>query len=442
MKNEGEIRFFPIFIAVSVSTILEIIATFVDEIITGHLFADGAFAAVNLIEPLMFFEIFLGGLATYGGLALIIRARGAGDRKKMSEMYSQTLIICGFTAVFLTAIYVLFTSELVRLVADDPAVYDYALAYFKVIRFLPLVDMVYSFLLSYVLCQGGYVQLYISIVFRIGTNAFLSWQLGSWMGLTGIAIASLISIVVAELILSTFLLTKKHGLKFRWFFDIRELFEMAKLGIAESALNVFIVLMELGINTYTLKNYAETGVAAIAVVVDVFEFVIYLSLNVSNYESLAVNDSIGKNSRKSMDRALKVSWRGVVIEGLVLTGLILLVSGVMPGAFDIDNPETARHATQMLIIFAPAPTLVLLSYVTAVFYQYTQRVRRAITLFGMFVMLMPVLLGMLFGQFALEGIAAGIAAGPAVSIALMYGYARVIRKEKLFDYTLLNLKKE
>ena len=140
-----------------------------------------------------------------------------------------------------------------------------------------------------------------------------------------------------------------------------------------------------------------------------------------------------------MDLALKVSKRAVVIEGLVLTGLILLLSGVIPEAFDIDSAETAGRATHMLMIFAPTAVFICLSRVTAIFYQYTQRIRRAIMMFAMFVVLMPVSLGMFFGSFALEGIAAGMAAGPAVSIMLMYGYVRLIRKEKLFDYTLLHL---
>ena len=33
-------------------------------------------------------------------------------------------------------------------------------------------------------------------------------------------------------------------------------------------------------------------------------------------------------------------------------------------------------------------------------------------------------------------------AGPVAAMALMYGYVRLIRKEKLFDYTVMNLKKE
>ena len=70
MKNEKDIRFFPIFLGATVGVILEIVATIVDEVITGHLFADGAFAAVNLVEPLMFFEIFLAYLVAVGGRRL------------------------------------------------------------------------------------------------------------------------------------------------------------------------------------------------------------------------------------------------------------------------------------------------------------------------------------------------------------------------------------
>ena len=46
---------------------------------------------------------------------------------------------------------------------------------------------------------------------------------------------------------------------------------------------------------------------------------------------------------------------------------------------------------------------------------------------------------MLFGRIAPEGIAVGIALGPVATLALMYGYVRIIRKEKLFDYALMNL---
>ena len=37
------------------------------------------------------------------------------------------------------------------------------------------------------------------------------------------------------------------------------------------------------------------------------------------------------------------------------------------------------------------------------------------------------------------GIAVGMAFGPAVAIALVYGYVRGIKKQKLFDYTLMHL---
>ncbi|MBO6137980.1 MAG: hypothetical protein J6O71_05135 [Lachnospiraceae bacterium] len=289
------------------------------------------------------------------------------------------------------------------------------------------------------LYRGGFVHFHAAILSRIGVNALLSWFLGSRMGLLGIGLASLISLLVALVIKLTFLFTKKHGLKFSWYLNVREAFEIAKLGFPESALSVYIVILELAVNSFTLKNYAAQGVAAVAVIINIFEFTIYLSEGISEYEIVAVNYSIGKNSSQSMDHAIKITMRAAVIEGLVLVGLILVASTVLPEAFDIDNAETARHATVMLRILAPTAIFICLSRITAIFYQYTRRINRTIILFGLTVALLPSLLGVIFGQIALYGVAVGMASGPPIALTLMYGYVCLIKKEKLFDYSLMKL---
>ena len=164
-----------------------------------------------------------------------------------------------------------------------------------------------------------------------------------------------------------------------------------------------------------------------------------LAQTFTDFEIVAVNDSIGKNSSKSMDRAIKVTLRAAVIEGAVLVGLILLASGALPGAFDIDNEETARLASVMLQILAPTALFICLTRVTAIFYQYTRRILRTNVLFGLTTAVFPILFAILFGRIAPEGIAAGIALGPVAALGLMFVYARWFKKEKLFDYALLNL---
>lgn len=439
MDNKNDIRFFPVFIGATVGVVLEVIATLIDEIIVGNIFNDEAFAAVNLIEPYTVFEVFLAYLVSVGGAALIVRAHGAGDHEKMSELFSQTMIVCGFCGILLTSIYVLFTPQLVKYVADDPAVYQSALDYFKVMRFYPLVDMFDTFLFAYVLYRNGFLQFYIAIFSRIGTNALLSWYLGSKMGLMGIGLASIISLIVALSVKLTFLLSSKHLLKFTWYLNPREVLVIASLGFPESIISACIVIMEFAINSFTLSHYGVAGVAAVAVVINIFEFTLYISEGISEYEIVAVNDSIGKNSSTSMDRAIKITKRAALIEGAVLMGLIFIASSVIPDAFDIDNEETFRLATVMLRILAPTAIFICLSRVTAMFYLYTRRIPRTIVLFGMTIAIFPVLLGASLGLIAAWGIAAGMALGPAVAFAVMYVFVRFIKKEKLFDYALLKL---
>ena len=132
--DRKDVQFFPVFLAATAGVLLEVIATLVDEVVVGNLFDDAAFTSINLIEPYTVFEVFVAYLVTVAGAALIVRAHGAGDREKMSQLFSQTLIVCVACGIALTLIYVLFTPQLVRFVADDPAVYDKAYAYFMMIQ--------------------------------------------------------------------------------------------------------------------------------------------------------------------------------------------------------------------------------------------------------------------------------------------------------------------
>ena len=72
------------FLGATLGVLLEIIATLIDEIITGNLFTDEVFASVNLITPYTLFELFIAYLVTVAAAALIVRARGAGDTNKYS----------------------------------------------------------------------------------------------------------------------------------------------------------------------------------------------------------------------------------------------------------------------------------------------------------------------------------------------------------------------
>ena len=123
----------------------------------------------------------------------------------------------------------------------------------------------------------------------------------------------------------------------------------------------------------------------------------------------------------------------------MLLGIVLLGSSVLPEAFDIDDEATAELASTLLMILSPTALFICLTRVTAIFYQYTRRIARTLLLFGTAVALFPIVFSRLLGGIAPEGIAAGIALGPVTAIALMYGYVRFIKKEKLFDYALMRL---
>lgn len=289
------------------------------------------------------------------------------------------------------------------------------------------------------LYRGGFIHFYIAIICRIGINVLLSIQLGSQMGLMGIGLASILSLLIALLVKLTFLFSKKHGLKFVWYLNPKEALRVAKLGFPESAISIFVVIMEFGINSFTLKNYGAAGVASVSVVINIFEFTFYLSEGISEFELVSVNDSIGKNSSRCMDLSIKKTLRAALMEGALLMGLIFLASSLLPEAFDIDNAKTAALTSLMLKIFAPTAIFICLTRITAIFYQYTERLPRTITILGLAIAIFPIAFGMLLGQTSEVGIVVGMTLGPTMAFTLMYLFVRLIKREKLFDYTLMHL---
>ena len=78
LSDQRDIRFFPVFLGATLGVLLEIIATLIDEIITGNLFTDAVFASVNLITPYTLFEVC--SCWTIPGICRAIRRRKASLR--------------------------------------------------------------------------------------------------------------------------------------------------------------------------------------------------------------------------------------------------------------------------------------------------------------------------------------------------------------------------
>ena len=169
-----------------------------------------------------------------------------------------------------------------------------------------------------------------------------------------------------------------------------------------------------------LKFYSTRGVAVVAVLMNLYEITAFVSEGISEYERVALNQAMGEKNREGLKYGMKVTFRAVLIESVVFSLLFLLAAPLIVGAFDIDGAETAKTAILAVRILAVPAAAIITVRITAIFYQYTNKIGRAILIWIFFLGLIPLLLAVLLCGVSLEAMIWGIALGPVISIALLW----------------------
>lgn len=414
------VKFFPIFTAATLSVLIDSIRLLVNETVVGNLFNDTAFAAINLVEPYMILVEFFSYLICVGGTAMLVRARSAEKPEEMQQLLNHCVTCCLIIGLFFFALFSLFDEWFVRLVTQNSAAYPYTLEAFFWERFYLLLLPLYVFLFTYVLYFDGALVDSITMVLMTVVDTGLSIVLGRKMGIGGVTCATFIAHCLGVLILGLFVIAKNRGFPYRPYVNPGYIKKLTPLGLPESCFLLSLVIVEAGVNALALKNYSLQGVAVVAVVINLYEIVAYVSEGISEYETVAVNWALGDRKREELKYGMRITFRAVLIESIVFSLLFLFTAPLIVGAFDIDDAETAKTAISAIRIMALAPLAMITARVTAIFHQYTEKLGQAALIWICCLGLVPLLFASVLGRFSLEGLVWGIALGPVISVALMW----------------------
>ena len=300
------------------------------------------------------------------------------------------------------------------------AAHPYTLEAFYWERFYLLLLPLYVFLFTYVLYFDGALVDSVTMVLMTVVDTGLSVYLGRRMGIGGVTCATFIAHCLSVLILSLFVMAKHRGFTYRPYVNPGYIKKLTPLGLPESCFLLALVVLEAGVNALALKHYSIRGVAVVAVVINLYQIVAYVSEGISEYETVAVNWALGEQNREELKYGMRITYRAVLIESLVFSLLFLFAAPLIVGAFDIDDAETAGKAILAIRILALSPLAIITARVTAIFHQYTEKLGQAALIWICCLGLVPLLLAAVLSRSSLEGLIWGMALGPVISVALMW----------------------
>lgn len=255
-------------------SIIMMLATSIYSIVDGFFVSNyvgkTAFAAVNLIMPVIMAVAAVGFMIGTGGSALVAKTLGEGKKDKANEIFSMLIAVLVITGVFFTIVCYIFMPQIAKcLGASEDMMADCVLYG----RILILADVFFMLQNSYqsflVTAQRAGFGLAITLVAGV-LNMLLDYLLVYVFpfGIAGAALATTLSQIAGGMIPTIYFLRKNSSLLqlVKPVFDWSALFKACTNGSSELLTNLSTSLVSILYNFQLMKFAGENGVAAYGVI--------------------------------------------------------------------------------------------------------------------------------------------------------------------------------
>lgn len=308
---------FPCIIMMIVTSIYSI----VDGFFVSNCVGKNAFAAVNLIMPVLMALSAFGFMIGTGGSALVAFTLGEGKKEKANEIFSMLILSEFLFGMLVTVVGFIFMPQIARALGASSLIIEDCVRYGRIgiltIAFFMMQNSFQSFLVT---AEQAKMGLIVSIACGL-TNMTLDFLLVYvWpLGVTGAALATGISELIGAFIpLIYFMRKNKSRLRLvRPRFDVRALRRACSNGASEMLTNLSASIIGMLYNMQLLKLAAENGVAAYGVIM----YVSFIFMAIYFGYSVGVNPVIGYHYGAGNQKELK----NILKKSLVLTSIAAVV---------------------------------------------------------------------------------------------------------------------
>lgn len=328
----------------------------VDGLFVSNIVGSDAFAAVNLVIPILMIGGTIGSMIGTGGAALVSKTIGEGDNKKANEIFSLLTYLLIIVGLIITIIGFIFINPICIALGAEGIILDYCVAYGRTlfIGLLPYLLQT-SFQSFLVVAEKPIMGLVISIVTGL-TNMFLDYLLICVfdMGVVGAALATGIS-QIAGGIIPLIYFTRKNNSKLKLTkarFDIKAISQSCINGSSEMFTNLSMSIVNMLYNMQLIKYTGVNGVIAYGVIMYISFIFQGVYMGYSIGATPIVGYHYGAENKDELKSLLKKSIVIILISSIVLTTLAELSSVILAKVFVSYDKELLDMTTTAIRIFS------------------------------------------------------------------------------------------
>lgn len=333
-----------------------------DNIMLGR-FSQDALSGASLCNQLQFFLQMLVQGVGEGVVVLGARYWGKKDLKPIPDIIGAGLRFGVSIAAVLFVLALLFPTQIIRLMTNDPVIMEQAVQYLQIICFtyviFALTNMLTASLRSIGIVKIGYIISASTLCINICLNYVLIYgHFGApALGVRGAAIATLVSRTVELLIVIWFLKFREHTLCLNWrkllFIDTSYIRDYIHVSLPMLVTQTMWGASSI-IQTAILGNMENAAmvVPANSISVLVFQILSVVGYGAASAAAIMTGRTLGEGHKERIDQTAFTFQIMFCIIG-VFTGLIILLSrGPVLQIYNTLSPEAAELTRQFITVLA------------------------------------------------------------------------------------------
>ena len=426
--NNGfcEKKFSSMFLSGTFTKAVMYIMLLCDSIIAGYFIGKSGVAAINAITPVTGIVTFFGDLVSTGVGIVFTREVGAMRKKRADEIYGQGLIISISIGLISSITILLIQNIYFSANGITGEILENALQYYRLLPINAFLTIVIFYLEQMVYSDGDELCNNICYVFQIGGNIILSIILTKYMGMTGIILGSVIGNALGILVCFWHYFRKGNTLHFVWHLSFKDFLLTSRYSIVDSSVYLCWGLMDYIIIGLVSRNYGNTGLITLAVVVSLIEFSVVMD-GVGMAMQPLIGTYFGEKNHQLIKRVMRVGLKAAVIEGLVATALICIFAKQFCGLFGISGGEALGPSITAIRIVSLGFVFCSVISLTTSYYMLIDRIGMSVCIScfqnGLLYILLPIAGSFVFG---INGMWAGFAIAPVLTLVgtLFFVYLR------------------
>ena len=387
-----------------------------DSVVAGNMLGPDALAGINLVSPILAGVSFFSGLVSTGMATNYSLAMGRCEKIRAQQFFMQALWMILAVGGLLTGLLFFWREAFVSYMNASPEISAHTLSYLSWawVGIVPDCLMGLLIMLGYAdgdvkLCTAAYMANFV-------VNLFVSIfciQLGT--GAAGCSIATVVADFSSIAIMMTHFFRKSNSFRPVRHFSLWDSWRIVEASFGDAAAFLCDGLLFFFVNKYVILNFGSSVLPVVGVATALWGF-----LEFFNGIGVAIQPIVtvyyGEGNLKSVRRVMSAAMKVAVLEGVVFMVFFGFFPHLVTSMVGIHEPELV-HQSEIAIRFMCGGFIALAF--AGLFNSYYMFVERA-TLAGaatfLCYLIMPVSCVAVGSLFGIEGVWAGMGAGPFAGI--------------------------